>query len=266
MTLHTVVQPNNSQQYRNEQYPTVVQLDNLFRTQEPNDRSHFLSNTTFSDTGTTLISCTPSQPLLFPTTSENPSSNYQTAIVPPIDQQVSQPNVSGNSNQFQIWSCHVSHPFQPRTEIQTERIPFEHNFNLQTTNKSSIKLPPITIPNFNGNPLKYHESINYYFNLVHHNNISLTDTQRITYLQNSVVGKAKEKIQAYSCDPVYYPIALKELMNPFGDPSIVVNAFINQLEARRPNNDYNKQKFVSFAFFLKRLVQAVDYLGFKADL
>ena len=55
-------------------------------------------------------------------------------------------------------------------------------------------------------------------------------------------------------------------MDHFGDPSIVVNAFINQLEAWRPNNDYNKQSFVSFASFLKRLVQAFEYLGFKADL
>ena len=55
-------------------------------------------------------------------------------------------------------------------------------------------------------------------------------------------------------------------MNLFGDPSIVVNAFINQLEAWRPNNDYKKQNFVPFVLFFKRLVQAFDYLGFKADI
>ena len=42
-----------------------------------------------------------------------------------------------------------------------------------------------------------------------------------------------------------------------------MNAFINQLEAWRPNNDYNKQSFVSFASFLKRLVQAFEYFGFN---
>ena len=167
--------------------------------------------------------------------------------------------------QIPNWSFSAKQLFQPRTEIQTETIPFENNFNLQTTNKNSIKLPPITISNFNGNQLKYYEWINNFFNLFH-NNTSLTDTHRITYLQNSVVGKAKEKTQAYSCDPAYYAIALKELMVHFGDPNIVVNAFINQLEAWRPNDDYNKQSFVSFASFLKRLVKAFEYLGFKADL
>ena len=45
-----------------------------------------------------------------------------------------------------------------------------------------------------------------------------------------------------------------------------MNAFINQLEAWRPNSDYNKQNFVSFASFFKRFVQVSEYLGFKADL
>ena len=76
------------------------------------------------------------------------------------------------------------------------------------------------------------------------------------------VGKGKEK----ACDPAYYAIALKEPLDHFGNPSIVVNAFISKLEAWRPNNDYNKQNFVSFASFLKHLVQAFEYLGFKTDL
>ena len=69
----------------------------------------------------------------------------------------------------------------------------------------------------------------HFFCLVHNNN-SITDTQRMTYLQNAVTGKAKDVIQAYSCDPAYYITALNELMSYFGDPTIMVNAFKNQLE------------------------------------
>ena len=96
------------------------------------------------------------------------------------------------------------------------------------TSKHSIKLPPLTIQNFNGNPLKYHEWINNFFCLVH-NNTSITDTHCITYLQNAVTGKAKDVIQAYSCDPAYYSTALNELMSYFGDPTIVVNAFTKSI-------------------------------------
>ena len=113
----------------------------------------------------------------------------------PIAHYISQSNIWGNSKQIPNRSFPGNQPFQPRTEKQSETIPFEQNFNLQTTNKSSIKLPPIKIPKFKGNPLTYHERINNSFNLVH-SNISLTDTHRITYLQNAIVGKTKEKIQA----------------------------------------------------------------------
>ena len=247
MSLSTVAQTKVSQQFQNPHYPTGVHFSNGNRTKEPNDGFVFPSNTTLKNQGTNLVCCTSSQPLNFPLTPENPFANYQTAIHPPITQHISQPNVSGNSKQIPNWSFPGNDLFQPRTEIQTETIPFENNFKVQNTN--SIKLPPIKISNFNGNPLKYHEWINNFFNLVH-NNTSLTDTHRITYVQKSVVGKAKEKIQAYSCDlPAYYAIDLKELLDHFGDPCIVVNAFINQQEAWRPNNDHNKQSFVSLLLF-----------------
>ena len=79
------------------------------------------------------------------------------------------------------------------------------------TSNHSIKLPPLTIQNFNGNPLKYHEWINNFF---------------ASYITTPVL----HVIQAYSCDPAYYSTALNELMSYFGDPTIVVNAFINHLE------------------------------------
>ena len=55
-------------------------------------------------------------------------------------------------------------------------------------------------------------------------------------------------------------------MSYFADPTTVVNAFINQLENWKSTNDYNKQNFVAVALFLKRLVQAFQYLGYTADL
>ena len=130
--------------------------------------------------------------------------------------------------------------------------------------KHSIKLPPLKLQNFNVNPIHFHEWINN-FNTMIHNNTSITDTHRITYLQNSVSGKAKDLIHAYSCDPSYFQAALSELIRHFGDHTVVVNAFINQLENWQMNFQ-NKQSFIAFSSFLKRLVQAFQYLGFTADL
>ena len=179
MSLPTVAQTNVSQQFQNPLYSTVVHFSNGNRTEEPNNGIVFPSNTTLNNQGTNLVCCTSSQPPNCLLTPGNPFTNYQTAILPPFTQHISQPNISGHSKQIPKWPFSRKQLFQPRTEIQTETIPFENNFNLQTANKNSIKLPPITISNFNGNPLKYHEWINNFFNLVH-NNTSLTDTHRIT--------------------------------------------------------------------------------------
>ena len=98
-----------------------------------------------------------------------------------------------------------------------------------------------------------------------HNNTFITDTHRITYLQNSVSEKAKDLIHAHPCDPSYYQTALNELIRHFGDRTIVVIAFITQLENWQINFK-NKQSFIAFSSFLKRLVQAFQYLGFREDL
>ena len=130
--------------------------------------------------------------------------------------------------------------------------------------KHSIKLPPLKIQNFNGNAIHFHEWINK-FNTKIHNNTSSTDTRRITYMQNSVNGTAKDLIHAYSCDSTYYQTALNEIIRHFGDRTIIVNEFSNQLKNWQVNFE-NKQSFIAFPSFLNRLVQAFQYLGFTADL
>ena len=87
--------------------------------------------------------------------------------------------------------------------------------------------------------MKYNEWMKF-FCLVQ-NNSSITETDRITYLQNAATGKAKDVIQAYSCDPAYYSTPLNELMSYFVEPTIVVNAFINQLENWKSTNDYKNK-------------------------
>ena len=92
---------------------------------------------------------------------------------------------------------------------------------------------------------------------------SITDTHRKTYLQS--LCQEKQKIHAYSCDPSHYQKALNELINHFGDRTIVVNAYINQLKNWHVDNQ-NKQSVTAFSSFLKKLVHTFQYLGFIADL
>ena len=172
----------------------------------------------------------------------------------PVGQnQLSQPLI--NQSLFPTVNQHISSVYSnPNVTQEKGNVDFKH----------SIKLPPLKLQNFNGDPIHFHEWINN-FNTMIYNNPSITDTHRITYLQNSVSGKAKDLINAYSRDPSYYQTALNEIIRHFGDRTIVVNTFINQLKNWQMNFQ-NKQSFIALSSFLKRLVQAFQYLGFTADL
>ena len=55
-------------------------------------------------------------------------------------------------------------------------------------------------------------------------NHTISDTHRMTYLQDCVSSKAKALIKGYSCNLDFYKAALMELQNHFGDLSYIVNA------------------------------------------
>ena len=172
----------------------------------------------------------------------------------PVGQnQLSQPII--NQSLLPTVNQHISSVYSnPNVTQEKGNVDFKH----------SIKLPPLKLQNFNGDSIHFHEWINN-FNTMIHKNPSIPDTHRITYLKNSVSGKAKDLIHAYSCDPSYYQTSLNEIIRHFADRAIIVNTFINQLENWQTNFQ-NKQSFIVFSSILKILVQALQYLGFTADL
>ena len=129
---------------------------------------------------------------------------------------------------------------------------------------SGIKLPPVQIPKFDGDPLAFHDWINIFKASVHENR-SISQTHRITYLQNSVSGKAKDLIRGYSCNPAFYNVALAELESRFGSPQHVVTAYIRCVESWQKVSSLN-HTLVSFSTFLKQLNQTFHNLQFTADL
>ena len=127
---------------------------------------------------------------------------------------------------------------------------------------SCIKRRLVQIPKLDGDPLAFHDWINIFKASVHENR-SISQTHRITYLQNSVSGNAKDLIRGYSCNPAFYNVALAELESRFGSPQRVVTAYI--LESWQKMSSLN-HTLVSFSTFLKQLIQTFHNLHFNADL
>ena len=169
------------------------------------------------------------------------------------------------------------HPFsvQPNSNIYTAAQPVSQPEMLtshwrshppqQYASNTCIKLPPIQIPKFDGDPLAFHDWI-IIFKASVHENTSISQTHRITYLQNSVSGKAKDLIRCYSCNSAFYNVALAELESRFGSPQHIVTAYIHCLENWAHISSQNPHTLVSFFIFLKQLVQTFINLRFTADL
>ena len=122
----------------------------------------------------------------------------------------------------------------------------------QYANNGCIKLPPIQIPKFDSDPLALHDSINVFKTSVHENT-SIPQTHRFTYLQSSVSGKAKVLIRGYcSCNPALYNVALPELESRIGSPQGIVTAYIHRLKNWAHVSSQNPHTLVSFFTILKK--------------
>ena len=169
----------------------------------------------------------------------------------------------------------LAFPVQPNSNIYTTAQPVSqpemltsHRRShppLQYVSNACIKLPPIQVPKFDGDPLAFHDWINIFKASVH-DNTSSSQTHRITYLRNSVSGKAKDLIRGYFCNPAFYNVALAELESRFGSPQHIVTAYIHRLENWAHISSQNPHTLVSFFTFLKQLVQSFINLRFTADL
>ena len=55
-----------------------------------------------------------------------------------------------------------------------------------------------------------------------HDNVTLTDAQRMTYLQNALTDRAKDSIIGYSYNGEFYNEAMQELKNNSGNHSMLL--------------------------------------------
>ena len=99
-----------------------------------------------------------------------------------------------------------------------------------------------------------------------HQNRDITDNERMSYLQTLVVGPAKEAISGYLCNPGFYQDALLELERRFGNPQHVVAILTKEFELWHRPQASNHVTLISYASFLRKLVQTFNAHDFYADL
>ena len=168
---------------------------------------------------------------------------------------------------------------QPTVHFESATQPTENHTN-NSTNKDfsnlhftpnqrnphiNINLPKTQLKTYNGDPLKWHEWYCYFKSTVR-DNLSLSDAQKITYLQNSLTDRAKGSVFGYSFNGELYHDAITELKRRFGRPQFVIAACLDKLERwLKPSTD-NRDSLISFAAFLRQLLQTFRLHEFTPDL
>ena len=148
---------------------------------------------------------------------------------------------------------------------QTTENPFLPRQAQQQPVTSSINLPKTQLKSFSGDPLRWHDWFSF-FKATIHDNVTLTDAQRMTYLQNALTDSAKDSIIGYSYNGEFYYEAMQELQKRFGKPQHVTAAYLDKLEHWPRPTINNPESFVSFAAFLRQLVQTFILHNFTSDL
>uniref|UniRef100_A0A146LXE2 Pro-Pol polyprotein n=1 Tax=Lygus hesperus TaxID=30085 RepID=A0A146LXE2_LYGHE len=95
--------------------------------------------------------------------------------------------------------------------------------NAVTTMQTTSRLPKLELPIFNGNVLEWHEYWSQ-FEASIDGRTDLRDVDKLTYLQRTVEGKAKELIAGLATTNETYKIAVDALMDEYGEEGILIDA------------------------------------------
>ena len=95
------------------------------------------------------------------------------------------------------------------------------------------RLPQLHVPKFNGDPLQFRTFWDT-FECVVHNDETLDDMEKFTYLRDSLDGKAKILLEGLTLTKGNYTEARKLLKERFGDEQSIIQAHMDALIARTP--------------------------------
>ncbi|MEW8544133.1 MAG: DUF1759 domain-containing protein, partial [Candidatus Thiodiazotropha sp.] len=120
---------------------------------------------------------------------------------------------------------------QMRTQLEQlmiEKQPRQEGLGAQSQRHSSVNLPKLEIPSFNGDKLRWSEFWDTFEATVDQNS-TLSNIEKLTYLNSKLVGDAKQAVSGILLSNDNYSVAKTLLKERFGDAQSVVNSHYTQL-------------------------------------
>ena len=97
-----------------------------------------------------------------------------------------------------------------------------------TFSSSSVRLPKLEIPSFNGDTLRWTEFWDSFEATIHRNS-SLSDVEKLNYLMSKLSGQAKNSVSGILLSNENYAVAVELLKERYGDTQAVVTSHYTEL-------------------------------------
>ena len=116
----------------------------------------------------------------------------------------------------------LTHIYKSEEDIEPKTLPHDSNVH------QLIKLPPISIPTFDGKFDEWYSYRDQFMSIVH-NNKTIDDVHRMYYLKTSLQGQAAEVIATLSSTALKYKEAWSLLINRFDNKRLIVQKHLHRL-------------------------------------
>lgn len=135
---------------------------------------------------------------------------------------------------------------------------------LNTTKLSSVKLPKISLPTFDGNFKNWTSFIDLFTNLIH-NNTSLSDAEKFQYLVTSLSREPLTLVKTLSVTDENYAIAFDTLKRRYGNNRLLATHYWNSIANLKPLTDNSVHSLRTLVDNFYEHVAALESITFPID-
>ena len=128
-------------------------------------------------------------------------------------------------------SCKVLDPtygILAEVNLKLESLDISLKAPSSSSTAAKVKLPKLELPNFKGDPLKWQGFWDMFQSSVHEND-SINDIDRFSYLKRYLSGQALDAVSGLSLTSSNYIEAVKILQDRYGNPQVLISAHMDSL-------------------------------------
>ena len=183
---------------------------------------------------------------------QTPGVQASASVMQPQNQPPAPANLSdGNEHQSVT---------EPRTLDPAQAQGYVNSFNIS---QNVSRLPKLTLPTFEGDPLKWQTFWDSFESAVDTNDV-LTDIQKLNYLRAHLEGEAARAVAGFPLTSANYQQSLDVLRERFGEQQRVINAHMHAL-MNLPHANNSMTSLRTFCDSIENHVRGLTALGQSSE-